>query len=145
MSGRKVWLLVILVIMAAGVVQVARLMRPHNRLEDARDRLLALRAATDSCSAAVDDGEAALQLYNAEVDSMRARVRAYEALDPRGVPQDSYVIYMEAFNAYNDSAAAFEPRADTLRAELERCRELARRHNLMADSLRRMLAARARR
>lgn len=142
MSGKKVWLILVLAVMALGIAQVARFMRPHDRLAEARDSLLALRVIADSCGAAVEQGEAALRDYGANVDSMRARVRAYEALDSRGVPQDSFAIYMEAFTAYNDSAAAFQPRADSLEAELERCRELTRQHNLMADSVRRLLARR---
>ncbi|HSJ10952.1 MAG TPA: hypothetical protein VK928_13600 [Longimicrobiales bacterium] len=145
MSGAKVLGLIVIVIAAAGVAQVARMMRPHDRLAEARDTLFALRASVDSCQVALDDGEAALVDWNRGVDSMRERVRAFEALDPRGVPQDSYTIYMRAFEAYNDSAASYAPRADTLQAQLERCRGLTRRHNLMADSVRRLLAARQRR
>lgn len=104
-----------------------------------RDSLYVLRVAADSCRADLDEGSALLQSYDARLDSLRARVRAFEDMDARGVPVDSYAVYLGAFEEYNDSAAGWSLHADTLRTRLQRCRRVTQTHNLIADSLRRLL------
>jgi hypothetical protein len=110
-----------------------------------RDSILALRAMADSCRAEVDSGVASMLAFNETLDSMRARVRDLEALDRRGVPIDSYDVYLDAFNAYNDSAGGWAEREDTVRDLDARCRGIAEHHNLLADSMRRAIIARQRR
>jgi hypothetical protein len=112
---------------------------PHAGL---RDTIADLRSQADSCRAAVDVEVAALRAWDLRLDSMRARVRAYEALDTRGVPADSFVIYMQAFRAYNDSVAAWPPREDSVRAMDTQCRAVAEQHNALTDSLRRLVLPR---
>lgn len=109
---------------------------PHAAL---RDSIGALRARADSCRWDVDGRAAQLRAYNRRLDSMRSRVREMEALDRRGVPVDSYRVYLEAFNTYNESVAAWPPLEDTVRALDGRCRELAEQHNVLADSLRELV------
>lgn len=109
---------------------------PHAAL---RASINELRARADSCRWNVDDRAAELHAYDRRLDSMRARVHAMEVLDGRGVPVDSYRVYMESFNRYNDSAAAWPPLEDTVRALDARCRAIAGQHNVLADSLRNLV------
>lgn len=124
-------ILIVVIVAFRGV----RTMRedPHAML---RDSLTTLRASSDSCRWQVESEAAALRAYDERLDSMRARVRELEALDRRGVPVDSYRVYMGTFNAYNDSVAAWGPLEDTVRALDARCRAIAEEHNLLMDSLR---------
>ena len=128
-------IVVIVVLLFRGVRGMVQ-MDPHAAL---RDSLAALRARADSCRWDVDSRAAQLRAYNRRLDSMRSRVREMEALDRRGVPVDSYRVYLETFNAYNDSVAAWPPLEDTVRALDARCRDLAGRHNILADSLRQLV------
>lgn len=109
---------------------------PHAAL---RASIGALRAEADSCRWEVDQSAAQLRAYDRRLDSMRARVREMEALDRRGVPLDSYRLYMQTFNRYNDSAAAWPPLEDTVRALDARCRAIVEQHNTLADSLRNLV------
>lgn len=124
-------LLIVVIVAFRGVRSLRQ--DPHAVL---RDSLSTLRASSDSCRWQVDRQAADLRAYDERLDSMRARVREFEALDRRGVPVDSYRVYMGMFNAYNDSVAAWGPREDTVRALDARCRAIAEEHNLLMDSLR---------
>lgn len=104
-----------------------------------RDRLHELRAAADSCQASIEGDAARFQAFDAHVDSLRERVRELEGRDRRGVPADSYAMYLEVFDEYNDSVDGWSNRADTVQTRWERCRMLTEAHNLLADSLREML------
>lgn len=112
--------------------------------EQLRDELRVARVAVDSCRLEVARGEMAFRDHHDRVDSLRERVRGYEALDQRGVPADSYAVYMEVFERYNRSVQAWTQRADTLEAEWEACREIVRAHNVLADSVRTRLAEKGR-
>lgn len=137
---RIAWLAaVILVLAVAGVYTVARSLRQPAALALARDSLQTLRAAADSCHAALEEGQAGLHEYSAFLDSTRARVLELESHDSRGVPADSYGIYMRIFEQYTDSAAAWAERVEFLQADHERCRVVTEAHNVMADSVRRLL------
>ncbi|HEX6306810.1 MAG TPA: hypothetical protein VFZ69_01415 [Longimicrobiales bacterium] len=120
-------------------VRVVRSLRPPDPAIVLRDSIAGLRASADSCRIEVDSGAAGMRAYGRTLDSMRARVRGMEALDPRGVPADSYDIYMAAFDAYNDSVEAWPEREDSVRALDARCRDLALHHNALTDSLRALL------
>ena len=109
---------------------------PHAEL---RASISDLRARADSCRWNVDERAAELRAYDRRLDSMRSRVHAMEVLEGRGVPIDSYRVYMESFNRYNDSAAAWPPLEDTVRALDARCRAIAAQHNVLADSLRNLV------
>jgi hypothetical protein len=134
----------VLVLAVAGVLSLARVLHEPSGVTVLRDSVAVLRAAADSCRNALDAGQAGLFEYNARLDSLRGRVRGLEAHDPRGVPADSYQVYMEAFAAYNDSARAWQAHVDTLQAQLERCRAVTQSHNALADSLRQVLTSRQR-
>jgi hypothetical protein len=128
--------IVVVIVVAFRGIRGMRQSVPHAAL---RDTIAVLRAQSDSCRSIVDARAAALRAYDRRLDSMRARVREMEALDRRGVPVDSYTVYMSNFNAYNDSAAAWPPREDTVRALDARCRNITEQHNTLADSLRELV------
>lgn len=109
------------------------------RIEALREEVRSRRAAVDSCRLAVSREEMGFQEFDRRVDSLRQRVDGYEAMAPDGVPADSYGVYMEAFERYNRAVPDWTARADTLRAHWGACREATRAHNVLADSLRRLL------
>lgn len=109
---------------------------PHAAL---RATIAELRTQADSCRVDVNSSVGALRAYDQRLDSMRDRVRELEALDQRGVPADSYAIYMTAFTAYNDSAAAWPPLEQAVRDLDADCRAVAEHHNILTDSLRRLV------
>jgi hypothetical protein len=63
-------------------------------------------------------------------------MEGYEDPDRGGVPQAEYQAYLESFEAYNDSVAAWQSRADSLRAMEAACRALVEAHNVLGDSIR---------
>ncbi|HSK17983.1 MAG TPA: hypothetical protein VK912_02510 [Longimicrobiales bacterium] len=127
--------IVVVVVLAFRGVRAMR----HSPQEILRDTLATLRNRADSCRSEVDQRAADLREYGRRLDSMRARVRELEALDQRGVPVDSFRLYMSVFNAYNDSVAAWPPLEDSVRALDARCRVVAEQHNVFADSLRELV------
>ncbi len=96
-----------------------------------------LRAAADSCRAALESEEAQLLASNARLDSLKRVIDYYEALDPRGVPADSYEIYLETFNSYNSGVPVQTAAADSLQLHWQACRAITEQHNALADSARR--------
>jgi hypothetical protein len=112
--------------------------------ERLRGELAELREAATSCVADVAHAESVFRDFNARVDSLRERVRDFESLDTRGVPNAEYDAYLVAFEQYNDSVSAWRGRADSLESDSERCQVIVGRHNALADSVRRMMEARAR-
>lgn len=105
-------------------------------LEAMRDSLDDLRLAFDSCRYELGREEMAFQAFDRSVDSLREEIRRYEARDERGVAAAVYDAYLETFDLYNRSVGEWETKADALRASSEVCRELARRHNAAAETLR---------
>ncbi|CAN5720414.1 hypothetical protein BH23GEM9_BH23GEM9_12550 [soil metagenome] len=130
---------VIVAIAAAGVLTLARTLGEGGAVEEMRENVNELRMAADSCRTVLDRSHGELLEYNERLDSMRGRVREMEALHPRGVPADSYGVYMGAFSRYNDSAGTWGDRVNELQVELEDCRVLTETHNAALDSLRRLL------
>ena len=112
--------------------------------ERLRAQLAELRAASTECLAELAEAESTFRDFNARVDSMREIVREYEELDSRGVPNAQYDAYLETFGRYNDSVSVWQGRADSLENSTERCQIIVGRHNALADSVRRMMEARAR-
>ncbi len=109
---------------------------PTEHLHRLRLELRALRTAADSCRAALAREQAELRASDARLDSLRRAIRFYESLDPRGVPADSYDIYMNAFEAYNAGVPGRAAAGDTLAAHWRACTEIVVRHNAIADSAR---------
>ncbi|HSJ23169.1 MAG TPA: hypothetical protein VK929_00695 [Longimicrobiales bacterium] len=126
-------------IIAAGLLTVARTFRHTGAIEAMREVIADLRTATDSCHAALAGTQGELLAYSDWLDSARTRVRDMEGLDPRGVPADSYAVYMDAFRVYNDSAAAWDARVSELQVERDECAATTAAHNAAIDSLRQLL------
>lgn len=116
------------------LVDLFRPVSPQDRLRALRDEMAALRAAADSCRLVLEAEEAAIRASDARLDSLRRRIDFFESLDPRGVPSDSYDVYIRAFNEYNSRIPARAAAGDTLGAHFDSCREITERHNLVADS-----------
>ncbi len=111
---------------------------PRERLRAMRNELVELRASADSCRTALDREETLLQASDARFDSLRNLIARYEGIDPRGVPADSYDLYLEAFNSYNEGIPAREAAGETLQAHWANCTVIIEQHNLLADSARQL-------
>jgi hypothetical protein len=121
---------------AAGVLRLT--LSAGERSIDAvmADSVQVLRVATDSCTADLQRAQTDLVSYRDRLDSLHAQVREYEAVEPRTVPAELFSEYMELFDRYNDSTAAWSGRVDDLQLKLEQCQALATAHNEAVDSLR---------
>ena len=108
----------------------------RERVDDVRERLRELRFAVNSCVAAMSFDEQAVQLRLADTDSLRGRIDALEALHPRGVPRDSFPVYMELVDRFNRTVASWDTLGAQARSRREECTVLVDRHNLLSDSLR---------
>jgi hypothetical protein len=133
----RIIILAVAVLAAAGIYTVGRELRRPAELSVLRDSLQALRAAADSCRFVFDAAQSGLLESAAGLDSARDRVRQLEARDPRGVPADSYRIYLDIFEMYGDSVAAWDGRVAALQAAREDCYVITEAHNELADTLRR--------
>lgn len=122
-----------------GVQRLVERQRTTREITRLRDGLYRARTAADRCRGSLANSQASLEQLDLVVDSMRARVDSFEALDARGVPEAEYDEYLETFDSYNDSVAAWEARARRLRAVDASCRDAIREHNSLSDSLRQVL------
>jgi DNA mismatch repair ATPase MutS len=130
-------------VLGLGAFGISRLVERRATVREIRalrDGIYESRIAADSCrfSLAVEEGR--LQRFSDLVDTLHAEVRDFEALDPRGVPEERYDAYLERFHAYNDSVAEWEARAERLRAHESECHAIIEVHNALSDSLRRRVA-----
>lgn len=136
---KGVIVLITLSLAALGVMIIVDLLvppSPEDQLRALRSQLAQLRLASDSCRSALEREEKRLRAADARLDSLRGRIDHYEGLDSRGVPADSYEIYLEAFDTYNAGIPARKVAAETLVAHWRECRALAETHNRTADSAR---------
>lgn len=136
--------IVAIVLALTGAVWLVRLLGDEGAAREEavqlRDSLRISRLRVDSCQVDLTREEMDFREHDERVDSLLERVRAYEAMDRRGVPGDSYPDYLETFDRYNASVEAWEARADTLRARWAACQERVLAHNALADSVRARLA-----
>jgi len=127
--------LVVLVALAGGPI-----LERHRRagdIEVLRTALERSRMAADSCRMVLGWEQEAFLDFNRVVDSLRNRMESFEDPEQGGVPQEIYGEYLESFERYNDSVAAWQARADSLRAMEAACRALVEAHNYLGDSIRR--------
>ncbi len=127
-----------LLFVAIVIIDLLTPVPPRERLRALRQEVAQLRMAADSCRSALEKEEAALLTASARLDSLRQSINYYESLDPRGVPADSYEVYLEVFNAFNRGVPVQEALGDTLQAHWQACLEITERHNALADSARAM-------
>ena len=116
------------------LIDYLRPIPPDVQLRALRTQLSEARAAADSCQGALDEEEARLRASDERFDTLKSMIEHYEGLDPRGVPADSYEIYIAVFNEYNDAIPQREAAGDTLRAHEQACHAIIDSHNLIADS-----------
>jgi hypothetical protein len=121
-------------LVVVAVIDYFRPIPPELQLRALRSQLIEARSAADSCRAALDEEAARLNASDARFDTLRSMIDHYESLDPRGVPADSYEIYIGIFNEYNAGIPAREAAGDSLRAHEQACYAIIENHNLLADS-----------
>ncbi len=122
-----------------GVRSFAEQKRIRDEITALQGRVYEARVAVDSCRNELAYQEMLFRRFDTLVNDMRGQVDAYESLDERGrrgVPEEEYEAYMEAFEGYNDSVATWEARVDSLRSTEAFCRTLVERHNVLTDSFR---------
>lgn len=129
------------VVVVAGVLNIMDNQRTRREIEGLRRGIYTARLAADSCRGTLRLEESRFRDFGDAVDSLRSEVRDFEQVDPRGVPEAQYAEYLERFNAYNDSVAAWDARTAELRENEAACRTLVEDHNALSDSLRRRLIA----
>ena len=136
---RGVVIMVVISVVAAAFIVASDYIIPVSateRLRMIRPELASLRQSADSCLAALQREEKSLQENDARLDSLRQRIAFYEGLHPRGVPADSYEVYLEAFKRYNQGIPLQTAAGDSLQADWLACTRIVRRHNAVADSAR---------
>jgi hypothetical protein len=131
------------IITAGAIVSVA--VRPPTARQlffELRDNLQLARQAADDCSVALRAEEDSFRAFRLRTDSVKSRIGSLEGLDRRGVPADSYRVYLEAVDSFNAAVPGWAAAADSIAAHRAACEDLVRSHNVLADSAR-GLAARA--
>ena len=123
-----------------GAQRILQQQRISDEIARLRDGLYRARITADRCQRSLVSVENELQVFDARLDSMRARVDSFEALDVRGVAQEQYQSYLDIFDAYNDSVDAWGARERQLRAADAACRDVILDHNSLRDSLQHLLA-----
>lgn len=124
------------VLLFVGVDRLLERQRISEEVTRLRGELFQARAAAQRCQGGLANSEARLRDFDEVIGSLRARVDSFEALDARGVPEEEYDAYMESFESYNDSVAAWDDRAQRLRTAEASCRATIERHNALRDTLR---------
>jgi predicted nucleic acid-binding Zn-ribbon protein len=138
---RILWVILFLVVGLSLAVGAGSVMdrigdnRIRAEAEALRDEVRHVRAELNRCLDEMEIRERAFREQEEATSVLRSRVEAYEAQDDRGVPADQYTEYLETFDEYNESLPEWEERGEALREVSTECRELARRHNFLADSL----------
>lgn len=136
---RALLVVCVLAVLAFGVVAILASEKEREErieLQALTEDLSGSRAEVDSCVRALEWQKEEFLHFDALVDSLHVRVRAFEDPELGGVPEAVYREYLGVFSEYNDSVDVWQDRADALREVEERCRELALVHNSLGDSLR---------
>lgn len=121
----------------AGIMWAAyAYLEPRRRANQLQEAVRAQRLDADACRRGLVTAEANFREYDARVASLRSRVDRYESLHPEGVPADSFEVYLEVFDRYNEAVEGWQDRAEALRREREECVEVVEVHNELSDSLR---------
>ena len=142
--SRKAGFILVLGILAATVGVRAALSAgtsTRERVESMRERLREQRFAVNSCVSAMGADELAVRIRLADTDSLRSRITALESLHSRGVPADSFPIYLELVDRFNRAVAAWDTLGGQARSRRNECQATVDAHNALTDSLRTLLAA----
>lgn len=146
-AGPTRWIVGLFLLLAAvytalGVRAWLRNQRTLAYIEDLRGEVMAARTAADGCASELALAESVFRQQDAEVDSLRRVVESAEAPLPgggRGVDAREYDAYLESFDEYNAAVGEWEAQVEGIRTREGECRTLVERHNLLTDSLRRVL------
>ncbi len=112
---------------------------PRVRAEAVRAEVRAAQVEAEACLAALELARARFEAQTRETGALGDRIRRLEALDDRGVPADSYDVYLETVERFNASIERWELRGEAVTEEREECLTLVEERNLLADSLRQIL------
>lgn len=125
------------VVTAGAFVSVAlRPPTPRQLFFELRSPLQLARQAADECRTSLRVEEISFRTLRRRTDSVRSRIGVLEGLDRRGVPADSYRVYLQAVDSFNAAVPDWSAAADSLSAHRTACEELVRAHNTLADSAR---------
>ncbi len=132
------------VVLGFGVKAYVETQAKIDEVESLRGVMLEARAGVDACFVERDRAQSMFDQTDRVVDSLRADVDDIEIALPeggRGVKQERYPAYLGIVEIYNLSVREWEAAADSLQAVDARCRPLVEAHNLLVDSLTRILEA----
>jgi hypothetical protein len=93
----------------------------------------------DTCLARLAVNESRFREQARQTEVLQGRIRRLEAMDPRGVPADSYPDYLETVERFNAAIEGWELRGEVLEDRQQECRGLVEARNVLADSLRGLL------
>jgi hypothetical protein len=109
---------------------------PRGQMELAREQLRAAQDDVERCLAGRDVAEREFTDQQTETQALRARIRRLEGLDARGVPADSYTVYLETVDRFNASVERWGDRGEDLDGIQSACRELIDARNAWSDTFR---------
>jgi hypothetical protein len=112
---------------------------PLARAEEVRVQVRAAQSAVDTCLARLAVNESRFREQARQTQVLQGRIRRLEAMDPRGVPADSYPQYLETVERFNAAIEGWEFRGEVLEDRQQECRGLVEARNVLADSLRGLL------
>jgi hypothetical protein len=114
---------------------------PRGQMELAREQVRDAQGQVERCLEGLGVAEEAFVSQRTETEALRARIRRLEGMDLRGVPADSYTVYLETVDRFNASVERWGDRGDDLEGQWEACRELIEDRNARADTFRVRLQA----
>lgn len=137
MKYLKIGILIVLVATLLGWGARRHLQRRAEILafEEATTRLQDARLRADSCAITLGWEQEEFLHFDSVVDSLRLALQGFEDDDRGGVPEAQYPEYMTVFQAYNDSVAVWQARADAVQAAEAACRRFTEIHNVLRDSI----------
>jgi hypothetical protein len=112
---------------------------PRVRADAVREEVRLAQAEAERCMEHLAASNLRFQSQRRQTQAFQSRIDALEALDDRGVPADSYDVYLETVERFNASIEGWELRGEALVTTQQRCRALVEDRNVLADSLRRIL------
>jgi hypothetical protein len=147
-SGQRLLLgalgIVVIVVLGFGVKAYIETQAKIDEVETLRAVMLEARARVDACFVERDRAQSIFDQADRVVDSLRAVVDDAEIPLPeggRGVEEARYPEYLGTVEVYNLSVREWEAAADSLQAIDARCRPMVEAHNVLVDSLTRILEA----
>ena len=135
---------VVLGVLFLGVKAYLETQAKIDEVESLRAVMLEARAGVDACFVERDRAQSIFDQTDRIVDSLRAAVDDIEFRLPeggRGVDEERYPEYLGTVEVYNLSVREWGAAADSLQAVDARCRPLVEAHNVLVDSLTRILEA----